>query len=168
MVEQLLQLKNAYKAETGTDYVVPGAAPAPTAKPTTANATSASGGSKSKPATTATTTAAKTTDDSKKKDKSTATTTPAAPSKTVTSASTSNTTSILPTLESLVENGNINKNKLNERLSFYSYVTGFSPTKDDVRIFNLIKSGTELEKLANAARWYRQVSSFSPAERLSW
>jgi elongation factor 1-beta len=54
----------------------------------------------------------------------------------------------------------------NEHLLFYSYVEGYTPSKEDNDMFNSLDSCPQDQK--NVARWYRHINSFTPDERAAW
>ena len=69
-----------------------------------------------------------------------------------------------------VEGIEVDLEGLDAKLISCSYVSGFVPTAADSAVFTaLLKSRVVTEDLrANAQRWYRHMSSFSPAERAAW
>jgi elongation factor 1-beta len=56
---------------------------------------------------------------------------------------------------------------LNTKLEDHSYVVGFVPTKADADTFAAMPTEPEA-KYPHAARWWRQINSYSPAERAAW
>jgi len=57
--------------------------------------------------------------------------------------------------------------ELNKYLENYSYVNGYTPSADDVTTFKTIGSEPD-SKHANAARWFRNIASYSESERAAW
>ena len=59
---------------------------------------------------------------------------------------------------------------LDAKLVSCSYVSGFVPTAADSAVFAALVNSRVVENdlKANAQRWYRHMSSFSPAERAAW
>jgi len=55
--------------------------------------------------------------------------------------------------------------KLNAHLESKSYVEGYTPSQDDVKTLDQIKTAPCLDKFPHAARWYKHVSSYSASER---
>jgi len=51
--------------------------------------------------------------------------------------------------------------KLNEHLTFFSYINGYTPSSEDLEVFNSSSSAPEKSKYPNVARWYKHIQSFS-------
>jgi len=60
-----------------------------------------------------------------------------------------------------------NVDELNKYLENYSYVNGYTPSAADVTTFKNIGSEPDSHH-ANAARWYRQIASYTAEERAAW
>ena len=57
---------------------------------------------------------------------------------------------------------------LNSYLATRSYLTGYTPTSDDVLCFADVKAAPDQKQFLNAARWYKHIASFTEAERKAW
>ncbi|KAG5682432.1 hypothetical protein PVAND_011785 [Polypedilum vanderplanki] len=57
--------------------------------------------------------------------------------------------------------------ELNTFLADNSYITGYTPSKADLSVFDALGKAPAAEYV-NIARWYRHISSFSAQERNSW
>jgi len=58
-------------------------------------------------------------------------------------------------------------NEFNDYLLLNSYVEGYTPSKEDLDIFNTFDSSPDKE-YRNIARWYRHINSFSEEDRYAW
>lgn len=50
---------------------------------------------------------------------------------------------------------------LNSYLTTRSYIVGYAPSQADVATFKALSSGPDASKYPNAARWYKQIASYS-------
>jgi len=57
--------------------------------------------------------------------------------------------------------------EFNDYLLFFSYVEGYTPSKEDTDMFNSLDSCPK-DEYKNVNRWYRHINSFSEEERYSW
>ncbi|KAM3965901.1 LOW QUALITY PROTEIN: elongation factor 1-beta [Aphomia sociella] len=58
-------------------------------------------------------------------------------------------------------------NDLNKYLADRSYVSGYVPSQADVQVFDQVGKAPAAS-LPHALRWYRQIASYTPAERKAW
>ncbi|XP_059048653.1 elongation factor 1-beta' [Achroia grisella] len=58
-------------------------------------------------------------------------------------------------------------NDLNKYLVERSYLSGYTPSQADVQVFEQVGKAPAAS-LPHALRWYRQISSYTPAERKAW
>lgn len=150
LVDQLLKLKNEYKALTGKDFVAPGAAtqaPATTAAVKTEKSvkepkektekkekvhTGEKGGDQKKVKSTPATAAVVSPSTTSGASLSTATSATAIKDTTKPAVT---TTTNLPTVAMLIstDGKSVSLSQLDSRLKVYGYVTGFSPSKEDLR-----------------------------------
>jgi len=60
-------------------------------------------------------------------------------------------------------------NKLNDHLSTRSYVDGgYQPSQADAAQLAAVPNSVSSEKFPHVARWYKHISSFTPAQRARW
>jgi hypothetical protein len=141
-VADLLALKVAYKALTGTEY----------------------GGAEAKPAKSEEKVAVKA-----KEVKKPAEVTPTVPIPETTPAPAPRSGSA-PTTVWKTENKEVDLLKLDAKLATLSYIAGYSPSAQDSAVFAaLLQARVNAEDLKpNAQRWFRHIGSYSVQERAAW
>ncbi|KAJ0174533.1 hypothetical protein K1T71_009641 [Dendrolimus kikuchii] len=58
-------------------------------------------------------------------------------------------------------------NDLDKYLAERSYVSGYTPTQADVKVFEQVGKAPATS-VPHALRWYNQIASYTPAERKAW
>ena len=58
-------------------------------------------------------------------------------------------------------------NELNQYLAEKSYVSGYTPSQADVKVFEEVGKAPDAS-LPHALRWYNHIASYTPAERKTW
>lgn len=58
--------------------------------------------------------------------------------------------------------------KLNDYLLSRSYISGYTPTQDDVITAGKLLGAPSSSKYPNAYRWYKHIKYFHPSEQALW
>eukprot|EP00027_Filamoeba_sp_ATCC50430_P008182 CAMPEP_0168556028 /NCGR_PEP_ID=MMETSP0413-20121227/8659_1 /TAXON_ID=136452 /ORGANISM="Filamoeba nolandi, Strain NC-AS-23-1" /LENGTH=213 /DNA_ID=CAMNT_0008586937 /DNA_START=79 /DNA_END=720 /DNA_ORIENTATION=+ len=66
------------------------------------------------------------------------------------------------------ENSPAGLTNLNKHLEDKSYIGGYTPSQADVQVYEQISTAPDANKLANAARWWNHIASWTADERKAW